>query len=297
VIGLALGAGGARGVAHAGVLRALRRRPDLLPEVVAGTSVGSIFAALYAADVSQRRIEAEAGEFEWVRDVVDLGDSLRKIMEAPGLVSNARLGDVINDLLGGRGFDDLPRDLAVVASDLVQRTRIIFTSRRMAARMDPAILESFLRPPEDGAPGCRTEIVSDMQDVGLAVQASCAVPGVFVPVEVSGRLLWDGGAMDQVPVDVVCAAGVSPVVAVGLGWVYYPKRITRPATVVGAMVAVMNHHQVRRSFEMADLAFHVDGIDNASLVKAHQADLIALGETSMGRRLNRLAEVFSSRAS
>jgi NTE family protein len=295
LIGLALGAGGARGVAYAGVLRALRRQHGLLPDVVAGTSVGSIFGALYAAGVSQDRIEAEAGEFGWHRDVVDLADSLRKMGEVPGLVSNARLGDMVNEFLRGRGFDELPRDLAVVASDLGDRTRVIFTSRRVAARIDHSVLAEFLRPPEDGAPGCRTEVVADMPDIGLAVRASCAVPGVFHPVEIGGRLLWDGSPMDQIPVDVVRAAGASVAIAVGLGWIYYPKKMNRPGAAVGAMVAVTGHHQVRRSFEMADVAFHVDEIDEASLIRAHQDRLIELGDQSMQRRLGQLEAAALSR--
>ncbi len=186
-VGVAFGGGGARGLAHIGVIRALRNRPAYLPRAVAGTSAGSIAAVLLGAGLEQDRLEDLARRFDWFRNVIRLSETIRSVVsrrQRGGLVSNAALGDTINQLVEGKGFDDLAIDTAVVATDLEHRRRVIFTGARSARRMSVAELERYLPPPAAGMPGCETVVVSDMPDVGLAVRASCAVPGLFLPVEI-----------------------------------------------------------------------------------------------------------------
>jgi len=109
---------------HVGVLRALHGHPQHLPVIVAGTSAGSIVAAL---------------------------------------------GDTINALIGYRSFDDLDIDLAVVASDIEHQRRVLFTSRRVARRVDHDELHRFLPPPLEGKPGCETRVLGGFPDIGLAL--------------------------------------------------------------------------------------------------------------------------------
>lgn len=278
---MAFGGGGARGLAHIGVIRALRKRPASLPRIVAGTSAGSIAAVLYAAGIPQDELERAAADFDWFRHVIKFSDTVRSVVGGglrAGLVSNAALGDTINSLIGGRSFDDLEIDAAVVAVDLENRRRVVFTSSRAARRLKMRELERYLPPPADGLPGFPTTVVSDLRDVGLAVRASCAVPGIFLPVPAAGMRLWDGGVVDQVPVDVVRALGATFTVGVSLAIGYTPVRITRPAGAIAGMVGIMGLLHVRRSLELADVGFQISGIESRSLVDTHQLDLIERGE-------------------
>lgn len=162
--GAAFGGGGARGLAHVGVLRALRAHPRWLPSMVAGTSAGSIAAALYAAGIPQERIESAALKFNWFRHVIRLSHTVKAAAERHrgGLISNAMLAETVNSLIGNRGFDDLNIDLAVVAADLEHRRRVIFTSTRVAKRIRRRKLERFPPAPAEDRPGCETLIVSEL---------------------------------------------------------------------------------------------------------------------------------------
>lgn len=286
-IGIAFGGGGARGLAHVGVMKALDPHRELRPVVFAGSSAGSIAGALFAAGLSLGEIERATGEMEWFRDVIRLSDTVRHIFEGfqGGLVSNEKLGETLNTLLGKRSFDQLPYDLAVIASDLESRTRVIFTSKRVAEQLDSGPLEEFLPPADYSKPGVQTVVVSDLGDVGLAVRASCAVPGVFVPVEIAGMHLVDGGVFDQVPVDVVRGMGADFTVGVSLGLGYHAGQYGNAIQILGATISYLGLHQIRRSLDMADLGFQVSGIDSRSPLREGQRDLIAIGEKDMKERI------------
>jgi NTE family protein len=286
-IGVAFGGGGARGLAHVGVLRALRAHPRWLPSMVAGTSAGSIVAALYAAGIPQERIESAALEFHWFRHVIRLSQTVKAAghRHRGGLISSATLAETVNSLIGTIGFDDLAIDLVVVAADLEHRRRVIFTSARVAERIRHRELEHFLPAPEEGRPGCETLIVSDYPDIGRAVQASCAVPGIFFPVEIRGMRLWDGGVVDQVPVDVVRAMGADFTFGVSLSLAFLPRRVDSALAAMSAMIGVLGVHQLRRSLDLADVGFQIPGIDRRSIIDTGQRDLIDLGEQEMSARL------------
>ena len=286
-LGVAFGGGGARGLAHIGVIRTLRSA-GFLPSLVAGTSAGSIAAVLYAAGLEQERMEELASHFDWFRHVIKLSDTIRRPPgpgRRAGLLSNRGLGDTVNDLVGHRSFDELPVEVAVVATDLERRARVIFCPARTAQRLRRRELERFLPPPRSGLPGCETVVVSDLDDVGLAVRSSCAVPGIFLPVEIRGMRLVDGGIMDQVPVDVVRAMGASFSIGVSLAMGWAPERISRPAEAIAAMVAAMGVHSLRGSLELADIGFQIPGIEARSLVDPRQRDLVELGAAEMAERL------------
>jgi NTE family protein len=291
-VGIALGGGAARGLAHVGVLRALRAHPRWLPSLVAGTSVGSIVAALYAAGTPQERIESAAQEFHWFRHVIRHSHPAKslRVRHRGGLMSNAGLAETVNGLIGKRGFDDLEVDLAVVTADLANRRRVIFTSRRVAERIRRSELEHFLPAPSSGRPGCETVIVSDYPDVGRAVQASCAVPGFFLPVKIQGRRLWDGGAVDQVPVDVVRAMGASFTFGVSLSLAFLPRKVESALAAMSAMIGILGVHQLRRSLDLADVGFQIPGIERRSLIDPRQSDLIDVGEREMNARLLELEQ-------
>ncbi len=287
-LGVAFGGGAARGIAHIGALRALRSRPQYLPSIVAGTSAGSIVAALYAGGLEQEKFEELAREFDWFRHVISFSDTVRRVVDdrQGGLVSNANLGNMMNELLAGRSFDDLEIDLAVVAADLENRRRIIFTSRRVSERIDFKELARFLPEPVEDKPGCATVLINDYNDIGTAVQASCAVPGVFMPVKIRGMRLLDGGMLDQVPVDVVRAMGAGFTIGISLALAFVPAKFKNTPNVLSAMVGVLGVQQLRKNLDRADIGFQVRGIDKRSLIDPRQLDLLEIGERNMNEQLD-----------
>jgi len=177
-LGLVLGGGGARGLAHIGVLRVLER--ERIPVAcVAGTSMGGLIGALYAAGVAIERVEAEVVRLSRVTEQMRLVDFE---LSAAGLsVRGRRIYNMLAELLGEElTFADLRLPLAMVSVD-------VRTGR-------PVTLQGGL--------------VID------AVRATISIPGIFTPVDLGDYRLVDGGVLDNVPVDVAHALGATHTVAV-----------------------------------------------------------------------------------
>lgn len=175
-VALALGGGGARGYAHMGVMRVLEERGY---EVVgiAGTSMGSVIAALHAKG---RLHEYE----EWVtgltqRDVIRLLDPA---LRSPGAIKGERVMARVSELLDGVRIEDLPIPFTAVATDLLNRKEVWF---------------------QEGP-------------VDMAVRASIALPSFITPVMLNGRLLADGAMVNPVPIAPLSGLDVDLVVAVNV---------------------------------------------------------------------------------
>lgn len=213
-VGLALGGGFVRGAAHIGVLKALEAE-GVRPAVIAGTSAGSIVAALYAAGFSAGEMERIALALN-LRDVLDDGPLLgllnawrvvagilrrrlggRAEPGAPlGLLPGGRLLRLLTSLFGDRKFDDLPLPLVVTATDIAGGRRVVFLPAGYAR-------DEFAR--------------YSCVPVALAVRASCSVPGLLEPVRWDGSILVDGAVREAVPAEAVRLAGAEVVIAVDVG--------------------------------------------------------------------------------
>lgn len=179
-LGLALGGGGVRGLANLGVLKALVNA-GLKPDLLAGTSMGGILAALYAAGFTVEEIEAEALHLASLPNVIKLVDW---VPGQRGLMKGHNIYNYLTRLLGADlTFADLQIPLAVTAVDLLHREEVVLRA------------------------GCVVD----------ALRASMAVPGVFDPVELEERRLVDGGVLNNVPADIVRQMGADVVIAVDVG--------------------------------------------------------------------------------
>ncbi|HHY56767.1 MAG TPA: patatin-like phospholipase family protein [Chloroflexi bacterium] len=185
-IGLVLGGGAARGIAHIGALLALEEN-GIYPDVIAGASVGALVGGLYAAGVSAARLRAIVADISWL-DLVSLKlpslnlTDLAKSLPL-GLLDLDKMIGWIDSLIGeGIRFEQLNTPFTAVATDLV-------TSQVVAMN------RGLLAP---------------------AIRASCAVPGVFTPYRRNGRLLVDGVVANNLPVSVARDMGADYVVAVDL---------------------------------------------------------------------------------
>jgi len=175
-VGLALSGGGARGLAHIGVLKVLEREGVPI-DMLAGTSMGGIVAGAYAAGLTPSFLEQEALRMTSPRQLLSLADPT---LPRRGLFEGQKVVSYLSSHLGNCTFETLKRPLRVIAVDLVASKPVIL----------------------------------DQGSVTDAVRATIALPGLFKPVEQDGQLLVDGGLLDNVPADVARQMGADVVIAV-----------------------------------------------------------------------------------
>ncbi len=175
-LGLALGGGAARGFAHIGVIQVLEEN-GIKPDMVVGTSAGSVVAAFYASGKT-------GAQLQWLADSMDesqLTDWTVPFMSR-GMLRGEALGRYINTQLNGAKIEDLKIPLGIVATDLQTGDGILF--RR--------------------------------GDIATAVRASSAVPSVFEPVRIGNKDYVDGGLVSPVPVLYARQMGADIVIAVDI---------------------------------------------------------------------------------
>lgn len=204
-VGVVMNGGGAKGLYHIGVLKALEKR-GIPIDYVAGTSIGAIVSGLYAAGYSPEEIEelAVSGQIEeWLKGRIDssygsyfrLGSTLRH--NAPML--SAR----VNTSQKGGGINNL--DLARVPQSLISTTKIdmalcdLFTPASTAANDDfTQLMIPFLCVASDITND--QKVVMTSGDLGRSIRASMAIPIAFSPIiDNDGNILYDGGIQDNFP--------------------------------------------------------------------------------------------------
>ncbi|WP_249931334.1 patatin-like phospholipase family protein [Ramlibacter sp. 2FC] len=175
-IGLALGGGAARGFAHVGVIQVLEEA-GIRPDLVVGTSAGSLVAALYASGKSSAQLQQvaetmeEAAFADWTLPIF-----------SRGALRGEALSRYVNGQVGGRLIEQMALPLGIVATDLNTGQGVLF----------------------------------QRGDTGTAVRASSAVPAVFQPVRIGGREYVDGGLVSPVPVRYARQMGAELVIAVDI---------------------------------------------------------------------------------
>lgn len=176
-IGLALGSGSARGWSHIGIIRVLEEA-GIAPDIICGTSIGSLVGAAYA-DGQLERLE------DWVRGLTWKNVlSLLDFKLSGGLLQGAKLSAFLQKHFTDKDIRQLPKTFAAVATELV-------TGREIWLRKGSVI---------------------------EAVRASIALPGLFTPAHIEGRLLVDGALVNPIPVSLCRAMGADLVIAVDLNW-------------------------------------------------------------------------------
>ncbi len=174
-IGLALSGGAVRGAAHVGVLQVFERE-GIRPDMIAGTSVGSIVGAAWAAGLKADEISGIFRSSRWPKM------ARISIRGKYSLFDTRPMQRILTDYLGVTTFEELAIPFAAVSCDLVTGQKVVFRSGHLPT----------------------------------ALRASSAVPGIFPPVQSGSRLLVDGCVVDNLPVDVVRRLGADYVIAVDL---------------------------------------------------------------------------------
>jgi len=175
-LGLALGGGAARGFAHVGVIQVLEEA-GIRPDLVAGTSAGSLVAAIYASGKTGSQLQRVAETME----EATIADWTVPLFNR-GVLRGDALARYVNAQVGSRLIEDMHLPLGIVATDLNSGRDVLF----------------------------------QRGDTGTAVRASSAVPGLFQPVKISGRDYVDGGLVSPVPVRAARKMGAEVVIAVDI---------------------------------------------------------------------------------
>jgi NTE family protein len=214
-VGLVLGGGAARGFAHIGVIRALEQ--EKVPvDLIVGTSVGSLIGAIYAADANSFELEWTAFKLE--RDnVIDYG--ILNALTGLGVARGDKLEEFVKSKVPVQNIEDLRIPFAAVAADLNRGTRVVL----------------------------------DKGSVARAVRASSAIPGVFQPVEHQGKLLVDGGVLDNIPASVARERGADIVIAVDIGENVANFNITSIIDVMLQAVTIMGAENAKYKRKDADV--------------------------------------------
>jgi len=214
-IALVLGGGAARGFAHVGVIRVLER--ERIPfSLVVGTSVGSLIGALYASGRGGAALERTALQLE-EKDIFDFG--VVTAVRGMGLAKGDRLERWVQTHVRPGRIEQLKLPFAAVATDL----------------------------------NWGYEVVLDRGPVARAVRASSAIPGVFQPVACQGRMLVDGGVVNNIPISVARAKGADLVIAVDISPAVGNTRITNLVGVTLQAANIMFALNVERSKRDADV--------------------------------------------
>ncbi|MEE8525925.1 MAG: patatin-like phospholipase family protein [Thermoanaerobaculia bacterium] len=270
-IGLALSGGGAKGLAHIGVLRVLEEQ-NVPVDYVAGTSMGAIVGGLYALGMNADEIEATVRSIDWndimedkparrdlsfrrksddLRYLADLELGLKKgkIRFPGGLRTGQKLMFTLQSLTlpaaGVSDFDDLPIPFRCVATDIATGDMVVLGEG----------------------------------DLAYAIRASMAIPGVFSPVELGGKLLVDGAAANNIPVDVVKAMGADVVIAVDISaQLATREELDSFLGILGQARAMQNRKNMEPRLAMADLVITPEVTMFKVLGFADADEIIARGD-------------------
>jgi len=173
-IGLALGSGSARGLAHIGVIRAIQDA-GIQIDCVAGTSFGAMIGAVYASGKLDSLQDAYLA-MDWKK----IAYFFDVVFPKSGIIDGNKVAEFLREYVHSDRIEDLPLPFKAVATEL-----------------------------DSGK-----EVVLESGDVINAVRASISVPGMFTPIRLNGQVLVDGGLVNPVPVNVVRAMGADIVIAV-----------------------------------------------------------------------------------
>jgi len=235
-IGLALGGGFARGIAHIGVLKVLEEE-NIPISLIAGTSVGALMGAAYCSGVS---IE----ELEMIARRVRFRTFARWTVSRLGFASNERMIGFLNSILKVKTFEELSIPLAVTATDFCTGDGVVFHSGPLA---DP-------------------------------VRASCAYPGMFLPVKIRGRVLVDGMLAHAVPTNPLREMGAERVIAVHLRGNWNADSPRHLFEVIGQCFAIAQEMNSDRWKRAADLVIEPDVKSFKYDAFEHSIALVRAGE-------------------
>ncbi len=234
---LVLSGGGARGYAHIGVIRALEKMHVPI-DCIAATSMGAVVGGLYASGLS-------AGELEAKLSHINLSDIAFDRNERAELPQAQREDDLQYPIGISAGYGDGKIKLP---TGLVQGNRLLALLQNLTPHLPaddafdklPTPFRTIATDLGTGAP-----VVLDHGSLPRAIRASVAVPGLFAPIKVNGRVLVDGGLVSNLPVQLARDMGADVIIAVNIASpLDDPESLDSPAAVTQQMVTILTNQNV-----------------------------------------------------
>jgi NTE family protein len=284
---LVLSGGGARGIAHIGVLKVLEEQRVPI-DAIAGTSMGAVVGGLYASGLTAKEIERIVTSLNWQDAFRDrppredltlrrkqedqnflvkfpLGIRGHKVVLPKGLVQGQRLNQMLRRLTLPvariTNFDELPTPFRALATDL-----------------------------ETG-----DAVTIDSGDLTSAMRASMSAPGVFAPVERDGRLLVDGGISENLPIDLARRMGVDILIVVDVGSPLLTRdKLSSVPVISNQMIAILIQHNSRQQLEKItpqDILISPSLGDTSSFDFGNVKRVIAVGERAARESVERFASL------
>ena len=277
-IGLALSGGGARGLAHIGVLRELERQ-HIPIDYIAGTSAGALIGGMYASGLSVDEIEQRVKEMDFDKilfekqdrrtqiqftraneyngtGMVDVSVTNKGIVALPqSVIKDAKVEEAIRDILKNYPYDvnfnQLPIPFRAVSTDLATGEKVVLSKGKLSE----------------------------------ALRASMSIPAVFAPIEIDGRLLTDGMVASNLPINVVRQMGADRIIAVNVGSGLLPKdQIKNVVNVSEQLLSILVERNVTeevKTLSQNDAYVLVDVGDIANLQFDRINEAIQFGEKAM----------------
>ncbi len=272
-IGLVLGGGGARGASHVGVLKVLEENHIPIDYIV-GTSMGAIVGGLYSSGMSPKEMEEVFKSADWDdlftdrlseeelsfrnkgdrRKFIDLevGFKNGKVVFPKGIISGHKLSFLLKSMIlpatSVEDFDLLHIPFRAIATDIETGETVVLKSG----------------------------------DLAEAIRASMSIPGVFTPVEINGCVLVDGGAVNNLPIDIAREMGADIIIAVDVGTPLAKRdELNSALDITMQVIGIMAHQNVERQLsqiQKKDILIRPDLGDIATMDFAKVEEVIPLGE-------------------
>jgi NTE family protein len=251
-IGLALGGGGARGLAHIGVIKALERY-QIPIHFIAGTSMGALVGGWYAANKNVWLLESM---FLQVKDK-DIMPSEKVIKNKDGvLFKDELIVEFLEKGFKNKSFDDCAIPFAAVATNVENGDEVMLKEGKLAD----------------------------------AIRASVAIPVIFKPVKINGQILSDGALANPVPADIVKKMGADIVIAVDVSsrWINLSENIKQPKdfySVISEAFSVVSYQISKQVLKKADLVIRPPVLTYSFLQFNRAKEIIAAGAQEIKRNL------------
>ena len=257
-IGLALGSGGSRGLAHIGVIKALEEN-NIPIDFIAGSSIGAMAGGFYAAGLSIKKMEEISLETNWRRMFSLVDPHLKQ-----GLISGEKVKTFIEGYVDGKKIEDCKIPFVAVATDLKTGEIVILNKGEMAQ----------------------------------AIRASISIPLVFKPVEIDGKTLADGGLSAPVPVEIVQGMGADIIIAINLDKHYHDEEWKPGwYDIANGSLNILRHHLALSNVASADMVINIDvGKNNYWYQFINGQDKILTGEKATKEILPRLQEIINQKS-
>jgi NTE family protein len=270
MIGLALSSGGARGIAHVGVLQVLKEA-NIPLDIIAGTSAGSLFGGLY---VSGRPLDEVADFAQNLVRLIDLKSGLwdpRVSLPWNGLIKGNATLRYLSRQFNNATFADTKIPFYVVAADVVSGEEVVFEQGYLAE----------------------------------AVRASIGIIGIFSPYHCNGHFLIDGGAVNPVPANILAEKGANIIIAssvippVEKGWLLGQAMTDRRGSlsflnVLGNMMAIMEREIIKTRMNPVDILIQPRVETYTSMDYDKAEDFIQLGREAAERELPLLQKLLNN---